>query len=158
MVKQKIQEKIKDLESKKEKIEKEINSLKIQLSSELNNSEWISIPETDYEVTKEVLHKGKTFNEIMQLKKQNEELLTLKQIGIILENPELVKELKMDSEYSTDDDFFFKQPFKTNQENNYVALFYSDSGGSDLGCYVDAGISRSDLGVRFVRKKVKKVK
>jgi len=38
MVKQNIQQKIKDLESKKEKLEKEISSLKIELNNESNKS------------------------------------------------------------------------------------------------------------------------
>jgi hypothetical protein len=148
---------IKKLEGQKEKIEKEISSLKIELNKESNNSDWISI-DKDYEVTKEVLYKGKTYDEIMQLKKSDEELLTLKQIAIILEDKDLARELKMDSKYSTKDYFFFKQPFETNQENGYVAGFYSDSDGSDLVFGDGAGGSVSTLGVRFVRKKHKKVK
>lgn len=157
MVKQNIQAEIRDLESKKEKIEKEISSLKIELNNESSKSEWIAIPETDFEVTKEVLHKGKTYNEIMQLKKPDEELLTLKQIGIICEYPELLKALKMDSS-STNDDFFFKQPFPQNEKKGYVARFYSVSGYSYFGLGVYADGSGSTLGVRFVRKKAKKVK
>ncbi len=151
---QKIQEQINNLESKKEEIEKKLNSLRIELNNESNNQEWISIPETDYEVTKEVLHKGKTYKEIMQLKKPEEELLTLKMIGIICEHPELMKQLKMDSS-STNDDFFFKQPFPQNEKNNYVAGFYAGSYCSYLNCDWDSGNSYSYLGVRFVRKKIK---
>jgi len=157
MVKQNIQAKIKDLENKKEKLDKEITSLKIELNNESKNSEWIAIPETDLEVTKEVLYKGKSFNEIMQLKKPDEELLTLRHIGIICEYPELLKTLKMDAS-STSDDFFFKQPFPKNKANNYVARFYSYSGGSNLGFWNDAVYWSRILGVRFVRKKGKKVK
>ena len=151
-----IQEKIKKLEDKKNDIEKEISSLKLELNNESDNVEWISL-DKEFEVTKEVLHKGKSFNQIMQLKKPNEELLTLKQIAIILKNSELTKELKMDCSYSTNDDFFIQQPFKTNKEKGYVAEFYSGSNGSDL--YFDRGadVSYRARGVRFVRKKVKKV-
>jgi hypothetical protein len=157
MVKQNIQAKIKDLEDKKEKLDKEISSLKIELNNESKNSEWIAIPETDLEVTKEVLHKGKSYNEIMQLKKPDEELLTLRHIGIICEYPELLKTLKMDAS-STNDDFFFKQPFPKNKANNYVARFYSSSYWSGLGFRDGADYSYRTLGVRFVRKKGKKVK
>ena len=154
MVKQNIQTKIRELENRKGKIEKEITSLKFELSKS-NNSDWISIPETEYEVTKEVLHKGKIYNEIMQLKKPDEELLTLKQIGIICEYPELLKTLKMDSS-STDNDFIFKQPFPQNEKNGYIAWFYADSGRAVLVFDGDASSSGSTLGVRFVRKKVKR--
>jgi len=106
MDKQKINNKIKDLEDKKKDIENKISSLKLELNNEVDNTQWISL-DKDFEVTKEVLHKGKSYNEIMQLKKPNEELLTLKQIAIILENPELTEELKMDASYSTNNDFFF---------------------------------------------------
>ena len=157
MKKQDIKSKIKNLEKKKTKIDKEINSLTIDLNNESENSEWIGLPGTDYEVTKNVLHKGKSYDEIIKLKKPEEDLLTLKQIGIICENPDLVKELKMDSS-STNDDFFFKQPFPQNEERGYVARFCADSCCADLDCYGVSSNSDSDLGVRFVRKKILKGK
>ncbi len=148
-----IEKKIKKFESQKEEIEKKISSLKTELDNESNKSEWISIPETDYEVTKDVLHKGKSYNEIMKLKKPEEELLTLKLIGIICEHPDLIKQLKMDSS-STNDDFFFKQPFPQNEERGYVARFCAGSDYAYLVCYGDSDYSVSTLGVRFVRKKI----
>jgi len=156
MNEQKIKEQI-------EKKEKEISDLKEKLKEEENKSiepkevEWIAIPETDYEVTKNVLYKGKSYNEIMQLKKPEEELLTLKLIGIICENPTLLKELKMDSS-STKDDFFFKQPFPQNEKKGYVAEFGSFSDYAGLYCDVGSDFSYSDLGVRFCRKKNSKGK
>ena len=152
-----MRKKIKKLESEKEEIDKKINSLKVELENESEKVEWVSIPETDYEVTKKVLHKGKTYNEIMKLKKPEESLLTLKIIGIICEHPDLIKELKMDSS-STKDDFFFKQPFPQNEEKGYVAWFYAVSGYAYLYCGWDAGDSYSTLGVRFLRKISKKKK
>ena len=152
-----IQAEIKNLESKKEEIDNKISSLKIELNNESSKSEWISIPDTNYEVTKDVLYKGKTYNEIMKLKKPEEELLTLKMIGIICENQELLKQFKMDSS-STNDDFFFKQPFPQNEQRGYVARFIAGSDYAILGCYWGAGGSNSVLGVRFVRKKNIKVK
>ena len=153
---QNIQKLIKKLEGKKEEIDKKINFFKIELENESNKSEWIKIPGTNYEITKDVLYKGKTYNEIIKLKKPEEELLTLKHIGIICEHPNLLKELKMDSS-SSNDDFFFKQPFPQNEKNGYVARFYADSDYADLGCGRYSNDSFSYLGVRFVRKlKVKK--
>ena len=145
------QSELKQLEKQKEDTQKKIDSLKKELANESNKSDWIKIPDTNYEVTKDVIHKGKSYNEIMKLKKDNEELLTLKIIGIICEHPNLIEELKMDSS-STKDDFFFKQPFPQNEERGRVAGFYAGSGYAYLGC--DGGSSDSDsgLGVRFVRR------
>jgi len=152
-----IRKEIKSLEKKKEEIDKKINSLNIKLNNESAKSEWIGIPGTDYEVTKNVLHKGKSYDEIMQLKKPEEELLTLKMIGIICENPNLLKELKMDSS-STNDDFFFQQPFPQKENIGAGARFYAGSDYADLGCDGDSSDSDSSLGVRFVRKKISKGK
>ncbi len=157
MKKQDIQKQIEKLECKKEEIDKKINSFKVKLGNELEKSDWIKIPETDFEVTKEVLHKGKSYDEIVKLKKPEEELLTLKTIGIICEHPDLIKELKMDSS-STEDDFFFKQPFPQNEKNGYVARFFADSDYAYLYCYWYSDYSNSDLGVRFVRPLVGKNK
>ena len=153
---QDIQKQIKKLESEKEKAEEKIVSLNLELENESNKSEWIKIPNTNYEITKNVLHKGKSYDKIIKLKKPEEELLTLKIIGIICEHPNLLKELKMDSS-STNDDFFFKQPFPQNEKKGYVARFYANSGYAGLNCDVYSVDSDSYLGVRFVRKlKVKK--
>ena len=149
------QKKIEKLESQKEEIDKKINSFKIELDNESEKSEWISIPETDYEVTKEVLHKGKSYDEIMKLKNPEEELLTLRIIGTICEHPNLIKELKMDSS-SADDDFFFKQPFPQNEKLGRVAGFCADSDCAYVGCGRDSDNSDSALGVRFIRKKISK--
>jgi len=157
MKNKKIQTKIKKLESKKEEINEKINSLKIELENESNKTKWIPIPETDYEVTKDVLHKGKSYDEIIKLKKQEEELLTLKMIGIICEHPDLLKELKMDSS-STKDDFFFKQPFPNNEEIGRAARFVANSNFAFLYCGGYSDYSYSGLGVRFVRKLSKKSK
>ena len=151
MTKQNIKNKIEKLEKQKEDAQEKIDSLKIELENESNKSEWIKIPGTNYEVTKNVLHKGKSYDEIIKLKKPEEELLTLKIIGIICEHPNLIKELKMDSS-STNDDFFFKQPFPQNEKRGRVARFYAVSDYAYLDCYEDSTGSYSDLGVRFVRR------
>ncbi len=139
------------LEKQKEDTQNKIDSLKKELDNESNKSDWIKIPDTNYEVTRDVIHKGKSYNEIMKLKKRDEELLTLKIIGIICEHPDLIKKLKMDSS-STKDDFFFKQPFPQNEERGYVARFYAGSDYADLYCDEDSSDSGSYLGVRFVRR------
>ncbi len=151
MVKENLAKEIKDLENKKAALDKKISDLKIKQNDESSNAEWVKIPGTNLEVTKDVLHKGKSYNEIIKLKKQEEELLSLKMIGIICEHQELLKQLKMDSS-STNDDFFFKQPFPQNKENDRVAGFYADSDGAGLDCGYGSSSSGSILGVRFVRK------
>lgn len=151
MVKTNLTKEIKDLENKKAALDKKISDLKIKQNDESSNAEWIKIPETNLEVTKDVLHKGKSYNEIIKLKKTEEDLLSLKTIGIICEHPELLKQLKMDSS-STNDDFFFKQPFPQNKENNRFAGFYADSDCAYLSCGFRSSDSDSDLGVRFVRR------
>ena len=117
--------------------------------------EWVKVLGTDYEVTRDVLYKGKSYNEIMQLKKSDEELLTLELIGIICKDKDLMRTLKMDGS-STKDDFFFEQPFPQNKAKGYVARFYLNSDYANLYCYRDADDSDSALGVRFARKILKK--
>jgi hypothetical protein len=150
MTKKEIQKEIKETEEK-------LRNLKQQLAETENPTEWIQVPGTDYEVTKEVLHKGKSYDKLKAEFGEdylNENLLTLKQIGEICEHPKLLKELKMDSS-STKDDFFFKQPFPQNLERGYVARFYADSDGAYLYCWASSDYSDSSLGVRFARKILK---
>ena len=148
-----VEQKIQETEDKL----KELKEKKFLEDNKSNESEWIKIPNTDYEVTKDVLHKGKSYDEIMELKKPEEELLTLKIMGIICEDPSLLKVLKMDSS-STKDDFFFKQPFPQNEKKGYVARFYAYSDYANLVCFEDSSYSDSYLGVRFLRKKNSKGK
>ena len=145
------QNELKKLEKQKEDTQNKIDSLKEELDNESNKSDWIKIPGTNYEVTKDVIHKRKSYNEIIKLKRENEELLTLKIIGTICEHPDLIKKLKMDSS-STKDDFFFKQPFPQNEERGRVARFYAYSGYANLNCNENSSYSNSNLGVRFVRR------
>lgn len=134
--------------------EKEVADLKRELYEEENKSEWIKVPETEFEVEKNVHHKGKSYDE---LKKEfgeeylKENLIDLELLGRICKNPELMKELKMDGS-STKDDFFFRQPFPQNEANGYVARFNVYSGYAGLDCWIDSVYSSSALGVRFARK------
>lgn len=135
-----------------EKKKKEIAQLQGQLIEEESN--WIKIPNTDYEIEKDVHHKGKSYN---QLKEEfgeeylEEHLPNLKLLAEIFEHEDLLKTLKMDCS-STKDDFYFKQPIPKNREKGYVARFYADSDYASLDCYGDAWDSYSYRGVRFVRK------
>ena len=116
---------------------------------------WLDIPELNISVEIEVHNKNKSWNKL-GLKDREKELLTYEQC-IWLTNSKYSKTLKMDGS-STDDDFFIQQAFNLNRRNGYVARFYSYSGRSDLGFGGGADDSGWTLGVRFVRKKGKKVK
>lgn len=147
MEKNKIQEKIKQKQ-------KEIAELQASLLESDKKVVWIKIPNTQYEIEKEVHHKNKSYDD---LKKEfgeeylEEHLPTLKLLAEIFEHEDLIKKLKMDCS-STKDDFYFKQPIPKNREKGYVARFYAYSDYADLYCVVDSGGSNSYRGVRFVRK------
>ena len=122
---------------------------------EVDNEEWIKIPELGIEVQKDVNNKNKSWDEL-GLSEKEDQLLTSEQC-IWLANSKYAKALKMDGS-SSNDDFFIKQPFDLNRKNGYVARFYAGSGCADLYCDWDASDAGSDLGVRFVRKKISKSK
>ena len=110
---------------------------------------WVAIPDSEYEVTVEVLHKDKTYAECEHLKPEGCDFLDLELIGKIVKHPKVMKTLKMDSS-STQDDFFFKQPFP--QNGKCVAGFVAFSGRANLGCGRDPRYSDASLGVRWKRK------
>jgi len=114
-------------------------------------SKWLDIPELKISVEIEVHDKNKSFDDL-DLKNREKELLTVEQC-IWLANSKYAKELKMDGS-SSEDDFFIQQPFNLNRKNNYVARFFADSDYAGLYCDIDSDYSVSDLGVRFVRKKI----
>ncbi|HDK42118.1 MAG TPA: hypothetical protein ENG87_01960 [Candidatus Pacearchaeota archaeon] len=122
---------------------------------EVDNEEWIKIPELGIEVQKDVNNKNKSWDEL-GLSEKEDQLLTSEQC-IWLANSKYAKALKMDGS-SSNDDFFIKQPFDLNRKNGYVARFYAGSGCAGLYCDWDASDAGSDLGVRFVRKKISKSK
>ncbi len=112
---------------------------------------WLDIPELNISVEIEVHDKDKSWNDL-KLSEREKELLTVEQC-IWLANSKYAKTLKMDGS-SDSDDFFIQQPFNLSRKNNYVAWFYADSGFAYLGCSGDASDSGSNLGVRFVCKKI----
>ncbi|HDZ60707.1 MAG TPA: hypothetical protein ENH46_03305 [Candidatus Pacearchaeota archaeon] len=122
---------------------------------EVDNEEWIKIPELGIEVQKDVNNKNKSWDEL-GLSEKEDQLLTSEQC-IWLANSKYAKALKMDGS-SSNDDFFIKQPFNLNRKNGYVAGFNADSGCAYLYCVRVASFTVSYLGVRFVRKKISKSK
>jgi hypothetical protein len=138
-------EQIIEKDGKRYKVIEEIKPIAVDASIA-----WVRIPETEYEVTLEVLHKNKTYKECQDLTPEGCEIIDLEMIGKIVKNLELKKKLKMDGS-STNDDFYFQQPFPEKNINR-VARFYADSDGCDLDCDWGADYSGSNRGVRFVRK------
>ena len=112
---------------------------------------WLDIPELNISVEIGVHDKNKSWDEL-KLSEREKELLTAEQC-IWLANSKYAKTLKMDGS-SSKDDFFIQQPFNLNRKNNYVARFGAYSGYADLYWYWNSSVSDSDLGVRFVRKKI----
>ena len=114
---------------------------------------WLDIPELDISVEIEVHDKDKSWDEL-DLSKKEDQLLTVEQC-IWLANSKYAKELKMDGS-SSKDDFFIQQPFNLNKKNGRVARFYAYSDDAYLDCVEVSSYSYSDLGVRFLRKKISK--
>ncbi len=123
-------------------------------NKEINNEEWIKIPELRIEVQKNVHDKNKSWDEL-NLSEREGELLTYDQCVKIANIPKYAKILKMDGS-SSNDDFFIKQPFDLNRKNGRVARFNADSDCCDLVCVRSSGGSDSVLGVRFCKKISKK--
>jgi hypothetical protein len=126
----------------------------IRIISE-DKSKWLNIPELNIEVEIEVHDKDKSWDEL-GLKDREDELLTVEQC-IWLANSKYAKQLKMDGS-SNQDDFFIKQPFNSNKAKGYVAGFYSDGDRSGFYSVGYSDYADSFRGVRFVRKKISKVK
>ena len=114
---------------------------------------WLDLPELNISVEIEVHDKNKSWDKL-KLSEKEDQLLTSEQC-IWLANSKYAKQLKMDGS-SDEDDFFIKQPFNLNRRNGYVAWFVAYSGFADLYCYGYSSGSYSDLGVRFLRKKISK--
>ncbi len=114
---------------------------------------WLDIPELNISVEIEVHDKDKSWDDL-NLSEKEDQLLNVEQC-IWLANSKYAKELKMDGS-SSKDDFFIQQPFNLNKKKGYVAGFYSYSGDAGLGCGWYSSYSDSDLGVRFLRKKISK--
>jgi len=116
---------------------------------------WLDIPELGISVEIKVHDKNKSWNDL-KLSEREDELLTAEQC-IWLANSKYAKQLKMDGS-SSSDDFFIKQPFNLSKKNNFVARFLAGSDGADLNCGGNPTYSDPALGVRAVRKILKKVK
>ena len=112
---------------------------------------WLDIPELNISVEIEVHDRDKSWDEL-KLSEREKDLLNYEQC-IWLANSKYAKTLKMDGS-SDKDDFFIQQPFNLSRKNGYVACFYAGSGCADLDCGWYSSDTSSNLGVRFLRKKI----
>lgn len=110
-------------------------------------SNTIKVKELKIDVEVNVHDKGKKLSEIEIPKGWR--LLTINEV-IFLANSEHAQTLKMDLS-SSQDDFFFEQPFECNRNKGYIAWFCAYSGGAGLVCGGGPRNSGSALGVRFCR-------
>lgn len=141
------------MKNKYEIIEKDGVKYKVIKVIDIDKSKWLDLPELGISVEIEVHDKNKSWDEL-NLSEREKELLTVEQC-IWLANSKYAKELKMDGS-SSRDNFFIQQPFNMNRNNKYVAGFVAGSDRAGLSCYRYPSDSDSSLGVRFVRKLVKK--
>jgi len=126
-----------------EKLSKE-ELIKLLLEKEQNNSDWVKIPELKIEVEKEIHDKGKSWEELELVEKENQEKLLTKDEIIFLYNNKNYREL-----LGLRNTFEFIQKYI---DNFPVARFDADSDGAGLNCSRDAEDSGDALGVRFKRK------
>ena len=117
---------------------------------EIEQTEWIKIPELKIEVERDVHDKNKSWNDLV-LSNREDELLTAEEC-IWLANSKYAEQLKMNG-ISSYDDFFIKPPFELNKKKGYVARFSAYFSWSCLDCYRNPQDSFAYLGVRFVRRR-----
>ncbi len=138
----KIQEKI-------EKKEKEIKELKEKLKEESDKTEWVYIPELKIEVQTKIHHLNKTLAVAMKDLKKGESVINYEQVQW-LRNSKYRDQLNLLDTW----EFVYPNPDKISADKDYVAWFIAVSGYASLNCVWGSGNSGSNLGVRFVRKKI----
>ena len=147
----------KTTEQKINEKEAEIKKLKIQLEEEKDKSEWIYITELKIEVQTKINHKGKSYDE---LKEEFGEEYLEKHLPTYTELQAL-RNLEHQGKYKLglkDTWEFCKQEDLISKKKGKVAGFGADSFGLDLDTYGGSDGSGSDLGVRFVKRNIKKKK
>ncbi len=139
---------MKTTQEKIDETEKKLAELKADLKKESDKSEWISIPELKIEVQTKIHHKDKTYAECEKDLCKGELIPTYEQIQW-LRNSKYKDQLGLDDTWE-----FVQNPDKISKDNGYVARFCADSDYANLNCGGGSSGSDSDLGVRFVRKKI----
>ncbi len=116
---------------------------------------WIEIPELNILVEEEIHHKNKSYDDLV--KEFGEEFLE-ENLPTYAEIQAL-RNLEHKGKYKLgliDTWEFVKQEDEISKKNGRVARFVANSDYCDLGCYRNSGYSDSDLGVRFIKRKVSK--
>ncbi len=146
---------MKTIQEKINQKEDELKKLKIQLEEEKDKSEWIYIKELKIEVQTKINHKGKSYDELKEEFGEEyleENLPTYNELKE-LRNLEYKGKYKLGLENTWE---FVNQEDLIAKEKGKVARFGADSGGLGLDADRGSGGSDSDLGVRFVRRNIKK--
>ncbi len=139
---------MKTIQEKIEKKEGELKELKEKLKKEQDISEWIFIPELKIEIQTKIHHKNKIYSECEKDLGKGELIPTYEQIQW-LRNSKYKDQLNLDDTWE-----FVQNPDNISKKNGYVARFYAGSDYADLDCNGDSDNSFSNLGVRFVHKKI----
>ncbi len=146
---------MKTTSQKIEETEKKLKQLKELLKKETDKTEWLYISELKIEIQTKIHHKDKSYDDLVKEYRKEyleENLPTYAQLQF-LRNSKYKDQLNLGNTWE-----FVKQEDKISKENGYVAWFVADSDYAYLGCGRYSSGSDSDLGVRFVRKKILKGK
>ena len=142
---------VKTTEQKIEETENNLKKLREQLKKEETKSEksvWLYIPELKIEIQTKIHHKNKTYAECEKDLSKGESIPTYEQIQW-LRNSKYKNKLNLDDTWE-----FVQNPDNISKENGYVAGFGAGSDCAYLDCDGGSSYSYSDLGVRFLRKKI----
>ena len=146
---------MKTTEQKIKQKEEEVKKLKIQLEEEKDKSEWIYIKELKIEVQSKINHKRKSYD---KLKEEFGEEYLEKHL-LTFNEAQKLRNLESEGKYKLglkNTWEFCKQEDLISKKKGLVARFYANSYCLFLVTDGDSDYSDSDLGVRFVRRKIKK--
>ena len=130
--------------------EVKLKELKAKKVMEENKSDFIKIEELNIEIQKNIHHKNKSYDNLVEEFGKGfleANLPTYSELQFLRNSKKYCKKLGLLDTWE-----FVKQEDEISKKNGYVARFYSYSGYCYLGCYGDSDGSYSDLGVRFVRR------
>ncbi len=135
--------------------EEKLKELKQKKFKEENKKDFIYIKELGIEIQKEIHHKNKSYDDLVKEfgeKFLEENLPTYSELQALrnLENKGKYKLGLIDTWE------FVKQEDEISKKNGYVARFGADSGCCNLNCGRSSDVPYSDLGVRFIKRKVSK--
>ena len=145
---------VKTTEQQIEETEEKLKELKAKKIIEEDKSNWVKIPELGIEIQNKIHHKNKSYDDLVEeFGKEflEENLPTYGQLQFLRNSKKYCKKLNLLDTWE-----FVKQEDEISKKNGYVARFVADSGYCGLYCDGGSDYSYSNLGVRFVRKGIKK--